>query len=396
MRCAVAGLVLMSSHCARPSVAAPERNWQSERVERQASRAQLALAALSSAPCRDALSLEWTFRAASPFSGPPAISVAGDLVLLRTFEGYVHALSDSGKFLWSYTTKGSLDVPPVVTIGGSSWLDSTGNLFGISSSGATLRQVANPLRRADGFARGWPFAVVLRGRRLYGLTKDLKQSWTEVYPSEFVSDLVPMARRYSQGILANGTLVTIQSPGRQWQLPLTRGRPVLSAQLRSSGTGSLAVLEMAAGSPGGAPVAEAVFVAKKAVQWRAPNAYAGALGPSIAVLVEETQVRWVKRQDGSELSAINVGGIAATPPLLLPDGSVLIAIRGEQVVAIHRQRGVIGTCHLEPGRAYAPLLFDDGPTSRAIVATGGGHALAFSVFLDDAATLPALHEGRLE
>ena len=386
LHCALIAASLLSWQCAPARVPAPLPKSPALSIQREAKRSHIALAALTGGRCQGALALEWTFRAASPFSGAPALSAAGDLVLLRTYEGYVHALSTSGKFLWSYTTEGSLDVPPVVTVDGSNWLDSTGNLYRISARGGTMRHEAQPLRRVEGMAPAWPLAVAQRGRHLFGLTKELKQSWTEVYPSPFVSEMVPFQGRYAQGVLANGTLVTVQSPGRQWQLSLTNAKSVQRASVVSSGNGSLAVLQLEpeplSSDEDQVPLYEAVFVSAQKVKWRVASGKAAALGESSVVMIEDDQVRWLDRNDGTQQTRVEVEGLSDTPPLLLPDESAIVAILADKAVVIHRDHGLIGSCRLEPGRAYAPLLFDDGLTSRVVVATGGGHAVAFLVSLD--------------
>lgn len=60
----------------------------------------------------------WCFGAGAPSAGAPALGPNGQ-IYVATHEGYVHALDRSGGFLWSYTVKGAIDVPPVVLPGGA-------------------------------------------------------------------------------------------------------------------------------------------------------------------------------------------------------------------------------------------------------------------------------------
>ena len=60
----------------------------------------------------------WCFGAGAPSAGAPALGPDGQ-IYVATQEGYVHALDRSGGFLWSYTVKGAIHVPPVVLPGGA-------------------------------------------------------------------------------------------------------------------------------------------------------------------------------------------------------------------------------------------------------------------------------------
>lgn len=82
-------------------------------------------AARTSAPCTERLTVDWTFHAAAPLSGEPAVSKE-NWVIVSSVDGYVHALGHTGRFQWSYT----LDSPPAgITVG------SDGRTYALSQQG---------------------------------------------------------------------------------------------------------------------------------------------------------------------------------------------------------------------------------------------------------------------
>lgn len=79
----------------------------------------------------------WRYRTASPLSGPPIVSSAGQIVF-STLEGYVHSLALNGELLWNYTTVGSpLGSPAVDDRGRVLVVTQAGHIHAIQSDGTT-------------------------------------------------------------------------------------------------------------------------------------------------------------------------------------------------------------------------------------------------------------------
>src|SRR5690606_20954741 len=61
-----------------------------------------AAVAHAKAPCTEKLTIAWRFHASAPIVASPATGKAGPVVV-TSIDGYVHAMPDQGRFLWSYT-----------------------------------------------------------------------------------------------------------------------------------------------------------------------------------------------------------------------------------------------------------------------------------------------------
>ena len=179
----------------------------------------------SAAPTReiyDRWGTRWCFDSGAPLAGTPAVGRGGQ-IYVGTTEGYLHALDRSGGFLWSYTVKGAVHVPPVVLPSGAVVVATRQNLiYAIRPNGRRLwvYRAPEPIQT--------PIVVSDKGTLVFGAGRFYAYAVSPlgglVWRVKMPAPLTEAVRLHKNGTVFMGTqqgVVTFQAPTRQqvWQSP---------------------------------------------------------------------------------------------------------------------------------------------------------------------------------
>lgn len=303
--------------------------------------------------CSTGLTVEWDFRTASPMAAPPALSAEGQLYV-ATHEGYLHAVSRDGDFLWSYTVDGAL-------LWGAG-VDTRGRIQTISSAGTIylFTPSGNP-RWVYGFrspsssvmfAKGG-MMLVPHGYNLYALAPGAGVRWRAFLGSEVNSG--PWVREDGSAWLTT----------RDGQL-----RRVTNARSPSAvvEVGSNARV-MGVNADGAAlvlrdGVLSAIDESGESVWHREA---VRAVSPDGRLLVGEQELLWLDAQGGLEAEVAFSGTLSAAP-VLAGDWAWVPTVQGD-MVAVNRN-GTVESCRISAAPLMLPIV--DAAHQRVVATAGDG------------------------
>lgn len=323
---------------AKPSAARPRPNAEADR-------------------CSTGLTVDWDFRTASPISAPGVLTADGQLYL-TTHEGYLHAVSREGDFLWSYTVDGAL-------LWGSG-VDSRGRVHTLSSKGIFY------LFDASGNAR-WVYRFrspssavaftengvtwVPHGHNLYTLAPGAGVRWRAYLGSEVNSG--PWVRE-------DGSAWITTRDGRLRRVSQS-GRPSavldVGSQARVVGVTAQGAALVLADS-----LLRAIDDAGEQL-WQ----YAGvrAAAPDAGLVVSEERLLWLDEQ-GHAQAEVALKETLSAAPARAGDWAWVPTLQGE-LLAVHRE-GSIERCRISGAPLMLPLI--DAARTRVLATAGDGSVSA--------------------
>ncbi len=318
-------------------------------------------------PCTEQ-SARWQFHTAMPLAGPPVVvsPASGQArVVLASHEGYVHALSAEGRFLWSYTVRGAIVSPPSVGEGGQVWVATTqGYLYAFRGDGGVnwrFRSAFEPSAALAPSAGGMVFFP--SGRRLYAASIGGGLLWS-----------VPLG-----GGLADGPHVG--RDGAAWLLTqegallrVLRASALRRAETGQEGPGQLVL------TAGGAALLQGgriqAYDSSGARLWEQSGA--GLLGADPLeperpwVLATAEGLHWLRPESGEVRDVTAFEARVSAAPLvrggwaLVPDARGLLWVVGA---------GGVKRCEIASAPLLTPVL--DAARQQVIIAAGDGTVRAF-------------------
>lgn len=321
-----------------------------------------AAVAHAKAPCTEKLTIAWRFHASAPIVASPATGKAGPVVV-TSIDGYVHAMTDEGRFLWSYT----LDTPA-----SGFGLDEHGRVQVMSERG--LMQVLQP---SGSKLTSWrlpapmlptgPFAYdesssigfVPSAFNLYAYSAT-GVTWRAFLGSRIVSGPTVDPRGRAWVVTEKGELVGVLAPSRRlgFDLPSAADASQIPApQLLSVSEQQVMILEREELT---------AYSLTGELQWRRGAVHASAADGGFVGIGGSWH--WLDSRTGTTSAEHELDVSLSSPPVPMQEWMLLPTVQG-RLYALSRQ-GDVQWCDV----ASAPLLQPrpKADTQGAIVAAGDG------------------------
>jgi outer membrane protein assembly factor BamB len=321
--------------------------------------------ARGSAPCTERLTVDWTFHAAAPLSGEPAVSKE-NWVIVSSVDGYVHALAPQGRFQWSYT----LDSPPAgITVGGD------GRTYALSQQGV-LHVMLTEGRRQWGSrlpAGMLPTGPVRQNQdgmvfvpsqlNLYAFSQGGGLAWRAFLGSNIVSGPLVTPRGRVWVATQDGRVARIETPQKRLSF---RVPDAPSIEL-VAGDDDLVLARLV---PDGASTLVA-FDEEGHERWQLPDV--------VRVSADGTLVErrggtwgWIDPKTGRQLGERAVAVTASTAPATLGRHAVVPGTDGR--VYVFDEKGAVEWCQIATAPLLRPQVSKD--SGQVTAASGDGWVAA--------------------
>jgi hypothetical protein len=321
---------------------------------------------------------DWSFHTGSPLSGAPVSSLDGR-VYVAANEGYIHALSSDGGFLWSYTVAGGLASPLQLDESGRVYAASAiGYLYALNPSGAPHWVFQLPVEPATPLSYSSRKLLYFASSGFfYGVSARRGVLWNAYLSSPVVAGPLSDAQGRAWLITRDGTLHIFSKPA----LRIERRLPPATQYRLSS-----------VSNEGAAIIADSTLLqvnGEGVVRFEAS-------GFEFATLVDDTLVgirnhkaeapfglessELVVMKAGYPEPPIRLGFKAAAAPAVEGDIVVVSGERGEFAVVSGDR---FSTCQVSSSPLLTPVIDSE---RRILVAAGDGAVFGFTVDVDTALT----------
>lgn len=303
--------------------------------------------------------LLWTFRAAAPASGPPAVAADGR-VYLATVEGYLHALSPDGEFRWSYGVEGVPVGSPQVDRRGAVYVGTTARrVYSLTPDGHLRWLARTPTRLSTGVVWSPPGSLYYAGsdRRLHALSTWGSPAWSRHLGTPAAS---------SPTVAHRGTVAIATRRPELW---LFRGARAAS-RIELSGVPSAPPL---AGPDHWFVVCEgqlwAFDAATRAVAWRHPATSVAVSSDGLQlVVVRERGLEWLAPEDGAVVGRAPLPGALSGRPVITRRGEVHAPLETGELSLVARGARTSTRTPVAAGPVWPPVHHE--ASGRVVVAAG--------------------------
>ena len=308
------------------------------------------------------LEREWTFRAASPLSAAPAVTASGQAYVV-THEGYLHALSASGGFLWSYTVDGALLSGPQADEQGRVYVVSTaGFVYGIQANGNPHWVFQSPvLPRTPLSYSPRKLVYFASGSFLYAISSGRGVLWRALLPGPVLAGPVSDPEGRAWVITDGGMLHVIGKPWARTQGLLPGADEYQILETGEGGGLILAGLELVQVDAAGKP------------RWSFRGVrQAAAIGQGAVAVTDDQPERLLWLEEGEPVRAVSLAGLASASPRVVGRRVFVPGADGQLHVV---SNGAVASCQV----AHAPLFTPVHVAGRLWVAAGDGVLTTFSL-----------------
>lgn len=308
------------------------------------------------------------FHAGAPLSARPLVTAAGN-VFVGTHDGYLHALSSQGAFLWSYTVEGAL-LNALASDGARVYAASSlGKIYSLGEDGHPIWTFLSPITPDTGLVYSSK-KLVFFGERdsLYAVSTRAGLLWQAPLFAKIADGPRVDAQGRAWVITQDGKLHRIQSPGvrRGFSLPQAADYSIvrLSGQPQPSTTALVRV-----GHSVIALDAEGLQQFRvEGVQHASPAA--GQSWVAVTTIAGRSELAWY---EGSlQQRSAQLEHTAGAPPLVDADWVFVVGPRGELTV---HHLGAQFSCRLGAAPLFQPV--SDG-FGGVWIAAGDGNLFALS------------------
>lgn len=309
----------------------------------------------------------WKFRAASPSSGPPAVSRDGN-VYFSTLEGYIHALTSKGQFRWSYTLDGMPLGAPLTGPDGRIYLTTNaGRIYALDSDGQLAWVKRSSRRILSGPVFSGPSSLVYSsaGRRLRSISLKGGRAWSRALA---VSAAEPPVAHPSGGVV-----VATRDNGLWWLSRSNRSRMVrLPAAAERSPIATRALTYVIVDG-------EVLAYSKRTrtIRWRAEaNRVSISAGGEHLVTEHGGDLIWRAPQDGRVRWTAAMPDRASASPLILSNAVAVVPLVSGRLFVAEPRSGRTALVEIAKSALRRPVAARadhvPGSAQQVVVASGDG------------------------
>jgi outer membrane protein assembly factor BamB len=310
------------------------------------------------AACANLNELPLAFRFGTGATPAAAPTVAADgSVYVGTREGYLHALSADGSYLWGYTLKGAVTGRAAVGPSGTVLVPTARRIYAIRADGTLLWVWSSPIRVLgdlirDGLGR---FNFASDDGRVFALSGT--GALVAHVPGRVPFSVLPVA-------LADGGIAAGRQDG---SVLISRGFKTKRVEL-----GAVPVSlfpcpgrELCAISAGNLQ-----GLGPSAAPWRVPALRATASSDSVAVLSDERHLQLYRGATGEPLFTLALPDAASAAPEFDAKGRIFVPLRGGALLAVDLTGAPLACTQLGHSPLGTPVV--DAARGRVLVTASEG------------------------
>lgn len=304
----------------------------------------------------NALPLAFRFGTGATPSAPPTVGDEGT-VYVGTSEGYLHALSSEGSYLWGYTLKGSVTGRAAVGSTGAVLVPTPRKVYAIRPDGTLLWVFNSPIRVLgdlvrDGLDR---FHFASEDGRVFALSG--RGALVAHVPGRVPFSVLPLA-------LADGGIAAARRDG---SVLVARGFKTSRFELGTPAVSLLAcpgfeLCALVAGNLEGVGAASAPF---KVVAVRA-----AASSDSLAVLPDERHLELYRMATRERVFGLSLPDAASAAPAFDAKGRIFVPLKSGALFTVAASGAVLACTPLGHSPLTTPVV--DPARSRVLVTASEG------------------------